>query len=83
VRVSYLLANGKAVVSDIYPESEIDADLRGAIAFAHLQNIPSYCLELLANEPERRRLEQMGPEVMRRRDIREILRRALIDTKLV
>ena len=82
VRVSYLLANGKAVVSDIYPESDIDPDLRDAVVFAPVESVPAACMELLKNDPARRRLEQLGPEVMRQRDIREILRRALKESGL-
>ena len=43
VRVSYLLANEKAVVSDIYPDSVIDSDLKEAVAFATFDNITAEC----------------------------------------
>jgi hypothetical protein len=73
VRVSYLLGNGKAVVSDFYPEYEIDDDLRQAIAFAPAEQIVATCERLLAEPSERRRLEAAGPRAMQRRDIRRIL----------
>jgi hypothetical protein len=77
VRVSYLLANGKAVVSDVYPESIIEPDVKDAIAFADLDHVTKRCIELLGDEPSRKRLEEAGPQVMRKRDIREILEQAL------
>jgi hypothetical protein len=77
VRVSYLLANGKAVVSDVYPESDVDEDVKSAVAFAPLEQVADACAQLVDNESARRRLEVVGPEVMKRRDIRPILRAAL------
>jgi hypothetical protein len=80
VRVSYLLANGKAVVSDIYPDSVIEPDLREAVAFAPFADVPAACTRLLRDPEARRRLEETGPRVMRARDIRPILTRALAAT---
>jgi hypothetical protein len=80
VRVSYLLANGKAVVSDVYPESIIEPDMREAVAFADLDQVAQRCIQLLGDEPSRKRLEERAPEVMRARDIRQILQTALLQT---
>jgi hypothetical protein len=77
VRVSYLLGNGKAVVSDVYPESDIDADIREAVAFAPLEQIIPTCARLLEDESARSRLEVLGSRAMQGRDIRAILRNAL------
>jgi hypothetical protein len=74
VRVSYLLGNGKAVVSDFHAEYQIDEDLKQAIAFCPLEQIVATCQRLLAEPSERRRLESAGPRAMQRRDIRMILR---------
>jgi hypothetical protein len=77
VRVSYLLANGKAVVSDIYPDSVVEPDMREAVEFAPFDEVVARCMHLLSDEPARRRLEEAGPRIMQARDIREYLRRAL------
>ena len=76
-RVSYLLTNEKAVVSDIYPESEIEPDLRDALAFAPPDKIADECVRLLKDDSARRALAARGREIFERRDIRPILQRAL------
>jgi hypothetical protein len=80
VRVSYLLANGKAVISDLYSNSIIEPDFRDAVAFATPDQIPALCLRLVKDESIRRQLEALGPQVMQKRDIRPILARALAQT---
>jgi hypothetical protein len=82
VRVSYLLANGKAVVSDVYPESIIEPDVKEAVAFADLDHVAQRCIQLLNDDPARKRLEAKGPEVMRARDIRQILQTALLQSEI-
>ena len=77
VRVSYLLANEKAVVSDIYPDSVIDSDLKEAVAFATFDNITAECQRLLKDDSARRQLAARGRSIFDRRDIRENLRRVL------
>jgi len=77
VRVSYLLANAKAVVATLQPHTLIEPDLRDAVAFAPAESIAATCVELLANEPARRQLEARGEQAIRARDIRGILNRAL------
>lgn len=82
VRVSYLLANAKAVVADLHPDTFIEPDLRDAVAFAVPEKIVECCHRLLEDEPARRKLEKQGEETMRQRDIRPILSRALEATGL-
>ena len=82
VRVSYLLANGKAVVAARHPHTLVEQDLRDAVAFSAPHRLPATCLELLANEALRRRLEARGEQAIRARDIRAILGRALEATSL-
>jgi hypothetical protein len=77
VRVSYLLANAKAVVATLQPHTLIEPDLRDTVAFVPIDRVASTCVELLANEPARRQLEQRGEQAIRARDIRGILNRAL------
>jgi hypothetical protein len=81
VRVSYLLANAKAVVAALEPQTLVEPDLRDAVAFAPIDRVTGRCLELLASEPARRQLEERGAEAIRRRDIRAILARALEATE--
>ena len=77
VRVSYLLSNGKAVVSDDYADTHIELDLRDAVRFAKLEDVPQTCADLIADDNARRQLESRGREIFARRDIRAILRAAL------
>ncbi len=82
VRVSYLLANAKAVVAAVQPHTLFEPDLRGAVAQAPAERVPALCLELLADEALRKELEQRGEQAIRARDIRAILARALEATGL-
>jgi hypothetical protein len=77
VRVSYLLANEKAVVSDVYPNSTIDPDIREAVAFTPVEKITAQCLRLSKDDSARRQLAARGRAIFERRDIRENLRRVL------
>jgi hypothetical protein len=77
VRVSYLLANEKAVVSDIYPDSIIDPDLRDAVAFAPLEKIERQCIALLGDPSARQALAARGRAIFEKRDIRANLERVL------
>jgi hypothetical protein len=78
VRVSYLLANEKAVVSDIYPGSSIDPDIREAVAFTPVQNITAECLRLAKDDSARHQLAARGRAIFERRDIRENLKQLLV-----
>lgn len=73
VRVSYLLANGKAVVSDIFPDSVIDPDMRDAVAFTAPDSIAETCMELIRDDAARAALGARGQAAIERRDIRRIL----------
>ena len=82
VRVSYLLANAKAVVAALHAHTLVEPDLRDAVAFSVPDRLPATCVELLANEPLRRQLEVRGEQAIRARDIRAILVSALGATPL-
>lgn len=56
VRVLYLVANGKAVVSERNPTTEVAPWLERAIATAPYERLALECLKLLADEPRRRAL---------------------------
>ncbi len=78
VRVSYLLANRKAVVADLDADTSIDDDIRPAVRLASsLQEFLSLCDSLANNERERTKLEELGFSCISRRDIRDILKGAL------
>lgn len=74
VRVSYLLANRKAVVSDTCPDSFIEPDLNDAVLFAPLEDVTATCLKLVQDDASRKELETRGHAIFQRRDIRAILR---------
>lgn len=77
VRVSYLLANRKAVVADIDPETCIDEDISAAICVAAPSALVEECHDIVNDENRRKALEESGFEIFRNRDIRPILEAAL------
>jgi len=77
VRVSYLLANAKAVVADIQEGTFVERDLENAIAFAEPEVIRQTCERLLDDEQARSALENRGRETMERRHISPILNTAM------
>lgn len=74
VRVSYLLANRKAVVSETAPDIGPFADAVAAFAY---DDIVEGCLRLLADEAERKRLEERGYRLFRSRPTTAILEHVL------
>jgi hypothetical protein len=60
VRVSYLLANGRAVVSERGSNPAEDADLASGIAFAAYDELVDRCVELLGDDHTRRALGRRG-----------------------
>lgn len=78
VRVSYLLANKKAVVSVLNDETVIEEnDLTTGIKFSSMDNLISDCLQLVDDEKLRTELENAGFEAFSQRDIRTVLQTAL------
>jgi hypothetical protein len=77
VRVSYLLANAKAVVADIYPDSYIEEDVASGVIFVPTALVAKTCWELLADDARRTQLERQGFACIARRDIRLLLAAAL------
>ncbi len=80
VRVSYLLANSKAVVAELDPVATmatVEPDIIPGVQFAPLQLFPQACLNLVHNEPLRLELERTGRAIIEQRDIRHILHEAL------
>jgi len=75
VRVSYLLANSKAVVTESSPLME--EGLADAVRSLPYDSLVEGCLSLLRNEDERRKLETRGFQWFSRRSESEILGNAL------
>jgi hypothetical protein len=74
VRVSYLLANRKAVVAESAPGSEIDPDLRDAVRMAGERELADACVELAFDSARRRELEERGFERFAARKLEALLR---------
>jgi hypothetical protein len=74
VRVSYLLANRKAVVCEVSPETAIEPDLLAAVQPAAYDDLADCCRRLVEDGDARRRLEQAGFRQFSRRNEVEFLR---------
>ena len=77
VRVSYLLANGRAVVSERGAAPEEEAPFAEAVAFADYDGVARACLGLLERAQERARLAEAGRRLMRGRPQAAFLKEAL------
>jgi hypothetical protein len=77
VRVSYLLANRRAVVSERGSDSTEELDLESGIAFAEYDELVDRCVQLLSDECARHDLAERGYQVFSARSQAAILRRAL------
>jgi hypothetical protein len=77
VRVSYLLANRKAVVAECNPSTEIDPDIVDAVQLAPYEGLVSACVELVADSGTRRALSERGFSRILARDERAYLAAAL------
>ena len=76
VRCSYLLANGKAVVSEVNADTEIEDEMRGAVCGVPYAMLADACEVLLAAPGARLGLAERGRRVFRKR----IQSRLLADT---
>lgn len=77
VRLSYLLANRRAVVSERGVGLAEDRDLESGIAFAAYDELVDRCVDLVADESARRELGERGYRAFSARDQTAILRQAL------
>ena len=77
VRVSYLLANRKAVVAECNPGTEIDPDIADAVQLAPYEGLVGACVELVANSGSRGALSERGFSRIVARDERAYLAAAL------
>ncbi|MDB5400178.1 MAG: hypothetical protein QOF70_6625 [Acetobacteraceae bacterium] len=76
-RVSYLMANSKAIVADVSADTYIESDIVDGIIFVPIDDIAETCCRLLADEPRRTQLERQGFACITQRDIRKFLAAAL------
>lgn len=79
-RVYYLLANRKAVVTEIKDDVPIDADLRSAMVGAPYGKLVDACVELARDAHRRVLLEEAGFRCVQARSEARILAAALDDT---
>jgi len=77
VRVSYLLANRRTVVSERGCDRDEERPFEQGVAFAEHGRLADRCLELLARPEERRCLAEAGFSAMAARPQAELLRAAL------
>jgi hypothetical protein len=77
VRVSYLLANGRAVVSERGADAEEEREFEPGVAFARYDDLVERTVELVRDERARTELAARGLEVMRARPQAELLREAV------
>ena len=77
VRISYLLANSKAVVTELSPDTEIDKDLSDAVLGLPYDSLVEGCRSLLQNDEGRRQLEARGFQAFSQRKKSAILEPAL------
>lgn len=77
VRVSYLLANRKAVVAECHGATEVDPDLREAVRLAPYGGLVQACVDLCRDDRARMALEARGHAAMMARREVDYLREAL------
>jgi hypothetical protein len=78
-RVSYLLANKRAVVSERGADRTLESDVESGVAFAEYDGLVERCVELLDDERARRELAERGYQTFSARSQADILDRALAD----
>lgn len=77
VRASYLLGNGRVVVSETGCEPSEEKPLESAVAFASYADLPARCLALLSDASERQRRSAEGVRLMTSRPMTEYVARGL------
>ncbi len=77
VRVSYLLANRRCVVSERGADASEEREYEGGVAFAAFEDLVETCVRLCADAPARARLAAEGFRIFSGRDERAHLAAAL------
>lgn len=78
-RVGFLLANGKAVVTEAGPDTELEDALRPAMAAVPYEQLAETCRQLVADSERRQCLERAAQEIFAARSQADFLRSALED----
>jgi len=81
-RISYLLANSKAVLAECNEGTEIEGYLKEAIALAPYEKLVETCIELIKNDKQRQWFENNGFECFSKRKESEILREVLTQLEI-
>lgn len=76
-RVSYLLANRKAVVSEIAPMTDIDDDIRASVLGGSIDQLPQLCWELVNDDARRHAIERKGFELFSQRHAAAVMKPAI------
>jgi hypothetical protein len=76
-RVTYLLANRKAVVAEYDESSDIDADLGPAVRLAAYDDLVAACRELVNDGARRQHYEEHGFRIVTARPAADLVRSAL------
>ena len=82
VRVSYLLANARCVVSELYADTAIEPGLREAVAGAPADRLAETIRALLEDADARRALGERGQRIFSARDAVAMLRTCLAATPI-
>lgn len=77
VRVSYLLANRRFVVSERGTDPAVEAEFAEGICFADYADIPAACAAHVSAADERRRIAERGFGIMQGRDLVTYLRQVV------
>lgn len=77
VRVSYYLANKKAVICEIYPQLEIEEDMKNVLKFVEVGNLGSTCDEYINDARKREDYAEACFEAFRQRDVRDVIKNFL------
>jgi len=67
VRASYLMTNGKAIVSEFDESTAVEPDLMAGVHWASYANLPAACATLCADAKLRHQIEASAREAMQRR----------------
>jgi hypothetical protein len=82
VRLSYLLSNEKAVVSEYGEDTDMDQQLRQCVMAVPYDGLVQACLQLVHDEDRRKTLARRGFEIFSGRDQVSCLKEAIALTKL-
>ncbi len=64
-RVSYLMNNGKAVVTEMHPDERLPEAYTSALAIARYEDLAETCVRLVKDAQWRARLEAAAPEALK------------------